>query len=187
MELRSTYVRVMDKLYAACIVVCVVSIVCMTTLIFTGVVMRYLFSMGARFAEPMSIFFTVQLTMYGAAACFRKHAHLRLELFVRMLPEYLQRCVQHLVHLLMAIIAVFMMVYGYSLSSTTWFQSYPEFDAIKVGLVYSAIPGSGLVTLLFVIEAVFCAPLARERELSEEEELQRMTEHGSHEVDRLKL
>ena len=73
--MRPFYVRAMDKLYLACVVIGVLSVVCMTALIFSGVVMRYLFDMGARFAEPMSIFFTVQLTMYGAAACYRVHAH----------------------------------------------------------------------------------------------------------------
>ena len=68
-RVRPAYVRVMDKLYLLCMVVCVISIVCMTVLIFTGVVSRYVFEVGARFAEPMSIFFTVQLTLYGSAIC----------------------------------------------------------------------------------------------------------------------
>jgi len=63
------------------------------------------------------------------------------------LPEYI-------VHALMAGIACLMIFYGYSLAETTWFQSYPEFDEIRVGVVYSAIPGGGAVMLLFVIERV---------------------------------
>ncbi len=153
--MRPAYVRVMDKLHLLCLVVCVVSIVCMTVLIFTGVVSRYVFEVGARFAEPMSIFFTVQLTLYGAAICYRSQAHLRLELFVRMLPDHLQFLPHYVVHALMATIACLMVYYGFSLAQTTWFQSYPEFDEIKVGVVYSAIPGGGAVLLLFVIEQVF--------------------------------
>jgi len=151
---RPAYVRVMDKLYLLCMVVCVISIVCMTVLIFTGVVSRYFFQAGARFAEPMSIFFTVQLTLYGSAICYRSQAHLRLEVFVKMLPERLQNYPQYIFHGLMATIACLMIYYGYSLAETTWFQSYPEFDEIKVGVVYSAIPGGGAVMLLFVIERV---------------------------------
>ena len=152
---RPAYVGAMDKLYLLCMVLCVISIVCMTVLIFSGVVSRYFFGAGARFAEPMSIFFTVQLTMYGAAICYRSQAHLRLELFVRLLPDRLQTLPQYVVHALMAAIACLMIFYGYSLAETTWFQSYPEFDEIKVGVVYSAIPGGGAVLLLFVIERVF--------------------------------
>ncbi len=153
--MRPGYVRAMDKLYLLCMVICVTSIVCMTVLIFSGVVTRYFFAVGARFAEPMSIFFTVQLTMYGSAICYRSQAHLRLELFVRMLPDRLQKLPNYIVNALMATVACLMIYYGFSLAKTTWFQSYPEFDEIKVGVVYSAIPGGGAVMLLFVIEHVF--------------------------------
>lgn len=150
----NAYVRLMGWLYAACITIGVISIVCMTGLIFAGVVMRYVFEVGARFAEPMAIFFTVQLTMYGAAACYRAQAHLSMAYFVGLLPGPLRQAAQWLVHALMAAVAVAMIWYGISLARTTWFQAYPEFDYVRVGLVYSGIPGSGVVLLLFIIEAV---------------------------------
>lgn len=181
---RPAYVRVMDKLYLLCMVVCVTSIVCMTALIFFGVVTRYFFEFGARFAEPMSIFFTVQLTMYGAAACYRSQAHLRLELFVRMLPDRLQPLPHHAVQALMAVIACLMVYYGYSLAETTWFQSYPEFDEIKVGVVYSAIPGGGAVTLLFVIERVLYREVLEELE---GEEIRHAMELAEKEAGKLDL
>ena len=182
--MRPRYVAVMDKLYVLCIAICAVSVVSMTVLIFTGVVMRYVFLVGARFAEPMSIFFAVQLTMYGAAACYRANAHLRLELFVKMLPKRLQRVPEFVVHGLMAAVAAFMVFYGYSLAYTTWFQYYPEFDAIKVGVVYSAIPGGGLVLLLFVIEAVFFPGAYAEREAAE---ARAAAEHVEEEARKLRL
>lgn len=165
--MRPLYVRAMDRLYQACIVVGVVSIVCMTALIFTGVVMRYGFLMGARFAEPMAIFFTVQLTMYGAAACYRAEAHLRMAYFVGLLPPPLRRAAAWAVHALMAGVALVMIRYGWSLAETTWFQAYPEFSHVRVGLVYSGIPGGGLVLLLFVIEAVLWPGAMREAEAEE--------------------
>ena len=179
--MRATYIALMDKLYWLCIGICIVSIVVMTGLIFTGVVMRVGFAMGARFAEPTSIFFAVQLTMYGAAACYRAHVHLRLRVFMQMLPQRVQHVVEIAVHLLMGVIAVLMIVYGASLTHTTWFQSYPEFEYVRVGLVYSAIPGSGLVMLLFVIEAI----LFRRTEEEADEEMQLALEHAEEERRRL--
>jgi len=148
------YVRLMDRLYLACIAVGVVSVLIMTGLIATGVFLRYLFNYGAQFAEPCAIFFSIQMTFYGAAACLRAGVHLSLELFFKMLPAALQPIVDKAIHLLLAGFALFMIVWGISLSETTWFQSYPEFQYVRVGLVYTAIPGSGLVMLLFVIESL---------------------------------
>jgi TRAP-type C4-dicarboxylate transport system permease small subunit len=78
-----------------------------------------------------------------------------------MLPEGLQRWEVWLVDLLMAAICLFMVVYGASLVKTTYFQAYPEFQYIRVGVAYSAIPIAGLITLLFVVEKVFFKPSTR--------------------------
>lgn len=150
--MRAQITRAMDWLQWLCIVWCSIAIVCMTVLIFTGVVMRYGFSTGARFAEPMSIFFAVQLTMYGAAACYRADLHLRLTVFIRLLPRRLAWLVDHAVQLMLGAVAVAMIYFGYNLARTTWFQSYPEFESIRVGVVYAAIPISGCVFLLFIVE-----------------------------------
>lgn len=52
----------------------------------------------------------------------------------------------------MAAISLFMIWYGVSLAQKTFFQSYPGFQYIRVGAVFSTIPAGGLITLLFVIE-----------------------------------
>ena len=120
--------------------------------------------------------------MYGAAACYRVHAHLRLQVFVKMLSQKLQAVPEYAVHLLMGVIAALMIYYGTSLAKTTWFQSYPEFEYVRVGLVYSAIPGSGVVLLLFVIEALFFPHVVTE---VDEEELARALEDAEAEERRL--
>lgn len=148
----AAYIRLMDRLYTLCMFWCGLAIVCMTGLIFTSVVMRYGFSVGARFAEPYSIFFAVQLTMYGAAACYRSNAHLRLTVFVDAMPRRAASLVNTLVHVLLGAVALAMIWYGGNLAHTTWFQAYPEFEQIRVGVVYAAIPISGAIFLLFVIE-----------------------------------
>ncbi len=149
------YVRAMDKLYWFCIGIGVVSVVAMTGLIATGVFLRYVFNHGAQFAEPCAIFFSIQLTFYGAAACLRAGVHLRLELLLKALSPRWVVIADRAIHLLLAGFAIFMVVWGISLSQTTWFQSYPEFQYVKVGLVYTAIPSAGAITLLFVIESLF--------------------------------
>jgi TRAP-type C4-dicarboxylate transport system permease small subunit len=171
--MRASYIRLMDRLQWLCVIWCSLAIVAMTIMIFTGVVMRYVFETGARFAEPMSIFFAVQLTMYGAASCYRTNAHLRLMVVVNLFPERLGYLVDHLVQVLLGAVAIAMIYYGTSLARTTWFQAYPEFEYIRVGTVYAAIPISGAVFLLFVIERFFFGQQGID---AEAEELQRAIE-----------
>ncbi len=98
-------------------------------------------------------------------------------IFVNLMPEHLRFVPRRLVEMLMAGIAVFMSYFGLSLAELTWFQAYPEFDYVRVGFVYSAIPGSGLVLLLFVIETAMFGP----PEDDGDAELQRAIDHADHE------
>lgn len=168
--MRASYTRLMDRLQWLCFFWCGVALVAMTTLIFSGVVMRYGFAIGARFAEPMSIFFAVQLTMYGAVVCYRVNVHLRLSVLVDRLPKRLAFYVEHGVQLLLTALALAMIFYGYNLARTTWFQAYPEFEHIRVGVVYAAIPISGVIFLLFIVETFL---FGRQGGSIEEEELRR--------------
>ena len=152
--MRTIYIALMNRLYAFCVWLCVLSIIVMTVLIAVGVFSRYVLGIGAFYAEPISIFLAIQLSFYGAAACYRANAHLSLDFVVKQLPPAGQLAMSYLVHVLMAGFAAFMVYYGSNLVATTFFQTYPEFQYIRVGLVYTAIPLAGLITLLFVIEKV---------------------------------
>ncbi len=180
--MRPIYVRIMDVLYVLCMVIAIVSMVSMTILIFVGVIMRYVFYMGAAFAEPASIFFSVQLTLYGAAACYRAKSHLQDPILHGSAAAAPPADPAALVTLLMATIAIAMMYYGADLVQTTWFQAYPEFNYIRVGAVYSAIPGGGFILLLFIIESVF---YPHAMAVDEEEEVRLALAHAEEEARKL--
>ncbi|CAB1063303.1 hypothetical protein D1BOALGB6SA_8086 [Olavius sp. associated proteobacterium Delta 1] len=152
------YVKLMDVLYFICVFIAGTALVIMSTIIAWGVFTRYVLGSGSFWPEPISIFLAIQLTFYGAAACYRVGAHISLKMFVDLLPPLLKRWQGHFVDLLMATICLFMVTYGASLVKTTYFQAYPEFQYIRVGVAYSAIPIAGLITLLFVIEKAFIRP-----------------------------
>ncbi len=155
--MRPLYVRCMDVLYKVCIGIAMVSIVVTTVLVFAGAMARDFLGFGAMYSEQLSIMFAIQMAFYGAAACFRAHAHLSLRVFVRMLPQAGQTVIMYGVLAMFAAIACSMMYWGWDLVQTTMFQHYAEFpwEQLKVGYIYSAMPVSGFVTLLFVIEQVF--------------------------------
>lgn len=149
------YVKLMDVLYFICVLIAGTALVIMSAIISWGVFTRYVLGRGSFWPEPISIFLAIQLTFYGAAACYRAGTHIWLRMFVEMLPPAWRRFQTYFVHALMAGISLFMVTYGASLVKTTFFQSYPEFQYIRVGVAYSAIPIAGLITFLFVIENAF--------------------------------
>lgn len=150
--MKNAYRRAMDVLYWLCIGIAGIGIAVQSVIIAWGVFTRYVLGMGSFWPEPISIFLAIQVTFYGAAAVYRANAHIALDMFVRASPAAMRRVAQWLVLALMAGISIFMVWFGASLVNKTFFQSYPEFQYIRVGAVYTAIPIGGLITLLFVIE-----------------------------------
>ena len=146
------YVRLMDVLYYACMTVAGVAIVIMAVIIGWSVYTRYVLTEGSFWAEPIAIALAVQMTFYGAAACYRANAHISIDLAVRGFQGPASIWAARLVDILMLVISAAMIWYGFGLVKTTFFQVYPEFQHIRVGVVYTALPGSGFLTLLFVIE-----------------------------------
>ncbi len=150
--MRPLYVRVMDVLYYACMAVAGVAIAVMAVIIGWSVYTRYVLTEGSFWAEPIAIALAVQMTFYGAAACYRANAHISIDLAVRGLRGQASLVAARVVDILMLLISLAMIWFGIGLVKTTFFQVYPEFQYIRVGAVYTALPGSGFLTLLFVIE-----------------------------------
>ncbi len=159
---KHAYVRAMELLQAFCMGYAALSIVGMTLIIAWSVYTRYWLNLGSFWAEPIAIMLAVQMTFFGAAATYRAGGHISIDVLVRLLDEGWRRwAADRLVDALVAIMALAMIWYGIGLVRTTWFQVYPEFQQMRVGAVYTALPLSGFFTLLFAGERmIFGAPPA---------------------------
>jgi TRAP-type C4-dicarboxylate transport system permease small subunit len=133
--------RSMDALYLACVIVGVVALVLISAVIPWAVFTRYLL--------------TIVLTFIGAAAGYRLNLHMNISYFAERLPPRGQRMLDILVQLLMALIALFMIVYGERLVEVTWHNTIADFPFLSVGVTYLPIPVGGVCLLLFVIERMF--------------------------------
>ena len=100
----------------------------------------------------------VIFTFFGAAACYRANAHIAVALFKDMLPGPAQKVLGVIVDILMALLALFMIVWGFRLCRDTWDSSIAEFPWLSVGLSYSPLPVGSIVTLLFILEHLWCGP-----------------------------
>jgi TRAP-type C4-dicarboxylate transport system permease small subunit len=73
------YCRLLKVAIAACLAAMVV-------LVFTNVVMRYVFNSGIPTSEELSRWLMVWLTFLGAIVALREHAHLGIDTLVQALP-----------------------------------------------------------------------------------------------------
>ena len=150
--------RLMDLLYAMCVVIAGTALVLISAVIPWAVYTRYVLNRAASWPEPMAVLLMIVLTFFGAAACYRVGLHMRVSFFVSLLPERLQCAAALLVELLMGLVALFMVDWGIKLVAATWHNSIADFPDLSVGVTYLPIPLGGAVLLLFIIERLAIGP-----------------------------
>lgn len=156
--MRAGYVRAMDYLYVACVAVAGISLIAITLIIPWGVYTRYVLNRGSAWPEPLAILLMIVFTFVGAAACYRANAHIAVDMLTSRLPAGVAAVCAHIVEALMAIISVFMVVWGLQLVRETWNQVIAEFPTLSVGITYLPLPVGGFLTLFFILERVWCGP-----------------------------
>ncbi len=147
--------RAMDYLYLLCVIVGCTALVAISAVIPWAVFTRYVLNSAASWPEPTAVLLTIVLTFIGAAAGYRLNLHMSVAYFANKLPPPLQRATEILVQLLMALIALFMVIWGERLVEVTWYNTIPDFPSLSVGVTYLPIPIGGACLLLFVIERIF--------------------------------
>lgn len=144
--------RAMDALYLACVIVGVTALVLISAVIPYAVFTRYVLNSAASWPEPFAVLLTILLTFIGAAAGYRLNLHMNLAYFANQTPPPVRKALDILVQLLMAVIAIFMIVWGERLVEVTWYNTIADFPSLSVGVTYLPIPIGGVCLLLFIIE-----------------------------------
>jgi TRAP-type C4-dicarboxylate transport system permease small subunit len=149
------YRKAMDALYRACVIIGCIALVLISAIIPWAVFTRYVLNSAASWPEPMAVLLTIVLTFIGAAAGYRLNLHMNVSFFAEMLPARLHGLLDLMVQLLMALIAIFMMVWGGRLVEVTWHNTIADFPSLSVGVTYLPIPIGGACLLLFIVERIF--------------------------------
>jgi TRAP-type C4-dicarboxylate transport system permease small subunit len=142
----------MDALYLVCVLLAGTALVLISAIIPWSVYTRYVVNRAASWPEPMAVLLTIVLTFFGAAACYRVSAHMRVTVLVDMLPTPARRAQIVVVELVMGALGLFMAIWGARLVEATWHQSIAEFPFLSVGVTYLPIPIGGAILSLFVLE-----------------------------------
>jgi TRAP-type C4-dicarboxylate transport system permease small subunit len=156
--MKAGYAWAMEGLYRLCVAIAGTCIVLMTIVIPWGVYARYVLNRGSQWPEPMAVLLMIIFTFAAAAACYRANAHISVAVIRDLLPPRLRRLALLAVDALMALLSLFMVIWGIQLVQTTWYQVIAEFPWLSTGVTYMPIPLGGAVTFLFIVEQVLIGP-----------------------------
>jgi TRAP-type C4-dicarboxylate transport system permease small subunit len=99
--MRLTLKKAVDALMRAIEYIILTALVTMVVLVFSNVVMRYVFDSGIAIAEEVSRYCFVWLVFLGSVVAMREHAHLGVDSFLRRLSPVGQKICLVLSHVLM--------------------------------------------------------------------------------------
>ena len=114
------------------------------------VFMRYILNSNPHWTEEISLVLVVWFGLLGAGLGVRDGAHLAVEFFVRILPQWLGPTIRRFSYTMISCFAVVMVVSGARLVQMTTGQTLPA-TKLPVALTYFAIPLGGLFILMHAI------------------------------------
>jgi TRAP-type C4-dicarboxylate transport system permease small subunit len=153
--MRDNILKTLDSLYLLCIWSAGIAIFFMSIIIPLGVFARYVLGFGAQWPEPIAILLMVVFTFLGAAAAYRAGAHIAVAMLTDRLNDVARKACTVLVDISMALVCLFVVVYGTKLCLGTMGQNLAELPWLPVGITYAPLPLGGLLTLIFVLEKMF--------------------------------
>jgi TRAP-type C4-dicarboxylate transport system permease small subunit len=135
-------------------VICAALMLIMATLCFVNVVTRYFIHYSLAFTEEIEVSFLVYLTMFGAAAGFRRGAHLGLSFLVNRFPQRLQRLIALFSAMLtVALFAVLIYFSILQIEDEILLETVSEALEVPEWWYTLAIPVGALLVIYRVVEA----------------------------------
>ena len=83
--MKEQYIRAMDVLHRACVIVAGTCLVVITLIIPYGVFCRYVLNSAASWPEPMAVLLMIVMSFLSAVVCYREYLHIG----VGVLPAFL--------------------------------------------------------------------------------------------------
>ncbi|MGX9461260.1 TRAP transporter small permease [Shewanella sp. A14] len=114
---------------------------------------RFILQSPSSYTEELARFLLIWIGVLGAAYAYKNKAHLGLDILVERIPEQSKWPVLVLIELLVIVFAASILVYGGSLLvwMTLELNQISASLEIKVGLVYSVLPLSGVLILMYCV------------------------------------
>jgi len=162
--MKAQYIRAMDAIHRACLIVAGACLVIITLIIPYGVFTRYVLNSAASWPEPLATLLMIVLSFLSAIVCYREYLHIGVGVLPAMLSDRNKILLGWVLEICMLATNLFMLWWGIKLVHTTWFQVIAEFPIVSVGVSYLPIPIAGGLTTLFIIERLMTQEFFKEPE-----------------------
>ena len=116
------------------------------------VIVRYIFSNPSPWSEQAARYLLVWLILITSSYVFGRREHMNVDFFVGKLPRKLNLALKILTELLIGFFVVFVLIYGgYLAVNVALAASDLAMPWLNMGLVNSAIPISGILTIIYTL------------------------------------
>lgn len=123
----------------------------MTMLVFLNVVLRYGFNSNLTVTEELGRYLFVWLTFLGGISAFIRNRHVRVDTFLRLMPDKLQRIVGILSNLAMLACCVLILIGGWQLTKSNMANYLPISDLPVATLYFASVPFSVIVGAMLLV------------------------------------
>ena len=140
--------KVVDKIMAW---LCIIILGIMTVLVVYQVVTRKVFNAPSAYSEALSQYLFVWMIMYGSAYVFGLKEHLDISILKDKMKGGTLLAVEVLTNICLILFAVVVLMYGGEIISAQQMATTDAALQIPMGVIYSAIPISGLFTTFYAV------------------------------------
>ena len=145
-----------DRLNAAisrvCAVVACTLAALITTVVFGGVVMRYLFNAPLQWQEEFPKFLMVWMTLTGSVFVYRQGKHIEMDILPRALSGRAAAVLKLVIALVSMSALVVILIYGLAAAEGAKAQRIILLESLSLFWVYLAIPVGSALLLLAVLQ-----------------------------------
>lgn len=172
MQALTSIKRVLDKIVEW---MCIIILGVMTVLVVYQVIVRKIFNNPNAYTEAISQYLFVWMIMYGSAYVFGLKEHLDITVFKDKMKGKTLMVVEIITNISLMLFAGVVLMYGGYLIAAQQMATTDAALGIPMGVIYSAIPISGIFTLFYGVYNCFLAV----------DEYKKGIDHGSDEAKSL--
>jgi TRAP-type C4-dicarboxylate transport system permease small subunit len=140
--------KLLDRLIEAA---CAVTVVALTVIVSLQVFNRFVLKTPLAWSEDLAMLLFQWVVFLGAALGVKRVRHFGIELVVQRFPERMRHWVELLTPVVMAIVALVMVVQGWTLLTFNRNRTFPTMD-LTYTWAFLPIPLAGALILIYLVQ-----------------------------------